>query len=202
VTLILANLNSNIRQQFQHIDFFADDDTVCYEFPDLDHALEWCEDRILNMEEAAELDHLTLSQQLVELFPNKGVINRFMDYLEHRKAPAGYYLFHQGDTPDSLYLIESGKIAVMLEVDDGKPIRLRTMGGGTVLGEMGLYTGKPRSASALTEEPCSLYRLPNEAFNRMQSEDPDVALSFHQFVVRSLADRIVRSNDEILSLLT
>lgn len=200
VNLLFADVNSSIRQQLQHIDFFADVDTVCYDFPDLDHALEWCEDRILKMEEAAELDHLPLSQQLVELFPNKGAVNRFMEYLEHRKVPAGYYLFHRGDVADNLYLIESGKVAVMLEIDDGRTIRLRTMGGGTVLGEMGLYTKNPRSATAVTEEPSGLYSLSNEAFNRMQAEDPEVALSFHRFVVCLLADRIVRSNEEVKAL--
>jgi SulP family sulfate permease len=200
--LLLANLNLVIRQQLRHIAFFDDVDTVCYDFPDLDHALEWSENRILEMEGAAELDHIPLSQQLVELFPNKNAVPRFMMYLEHRTVPAGYYLFYQGDMPDNLYLIESGKVAVMLEIDDGRTIRLRTMGSGTVLGEMGLYTKKPRSATAVTEEPSSLYSLSNESFHRMQAEDPEVALSFHRFVVCSLADRIVFSNEEVKALMS
>jgi SulP family sulfate permease len=198
--LVFANLNSSIRQQMQHIDYFGEDDIVCRDFPDLDHALEWCEDSILEMEKATDMDHFSLSQQLLESFPNKDAVPRFMSYLEHLKVPAGYYLFRQGDISDYLYLIESGKIAVMLEIGDGRTIRLQTMGGGTVLGEMGLYTKKPRSATAVTEEPSSLYRLSDEAFNRMQNENPEVALSFHQFVVCSLADRIVRANGEVKAL--
>jgi SulP family sulfate permease len=200
--LIFTNLNQSIRQQLQHIDFFYNKDTVFYDFPDLDHALEWCEDRILKTEEAEKLDHVPLHQQLLELFPNKDAVPRFMKYLEHKKVPAGYCLFHQGDRADNLYLIESGKVAIMLEIDEGRSMRLRTMGAGTVLGEMGLYTKKPRSATAVTEEPSSLYSLSDEALNRIQAEDPELALSFHQFVVRSLADRIVRSNDELKELMT
>ncbi len=202
VNLLFANVNSSIGQQLQHIDFFTDEDPVCYDFQDLDHALEWCEDRILGLEEAADMDQFSLQQRLMESFSNKTAVSRFMDYLEHRRVPAGYYLFHQGDVADNLYLIESGKIAVMLEIGAGKTIRLRTMGGGTVLGEMGLYTKNPRSATAVTEEPSSLYSLSNIAFNRMQVEDPEVALSFHRFVVCLLADRIVRSNEEVKALMT
>jgi SulP family sulfate permease len=202
VNLLFANVNSSIRQQLQHIDFFTDVDIVCRTFTDLDHALEWCEDRILELEQAADMDQFSLSQRLMESFSNKAAVSRFMDYLEHIEVPAGYCLFHQGDVADNLYLIESGKIAVMLEIDDGRTIRLRTMGGGTVLGEMGLYTKNSRSATAVTEEPSSLYSLSNEAFNRMQAEDPEVALSFHRFVVCLLADRIVRSNEEVKALTT
>jgi SulP family sulfate permease len=202
VNLLFANVNSSIRQQLQHIDFFTDVDPVCYDFPDLDHALEWCEDRILELEGAADMDQFSLQQRLMESFSNKTAVSRFMDYLEHVSVTSGHYLFHQGDVADNLYLIESGKIAVMLEIGAGKTIRLRTMGGGTVLGEMGLYTKKPRSATAVTEEPSSLYSLSSEAFNRMQAEDPEVALSFHRFVVCLLADRIVRSNEEVKALMS
>jgi SulP family sulfate permease len=202
VNLVFANLNSSIRQQLQHIDYFGKEDTACRDFEDLDHALEWCEDSILEMNEAVDRDHLSLSQQLMESFPNKEAVPRFMNYLEHLKVPAGYYLFNQGDISQNLYLIESGKIAVLLEIGSGRTIRLQTMGGGTVLGEMGLYMKRPRSATAVTEEPTSLYCLSHEAFNKMQTEDPEVALSFHQFVVCSLADRIVRANEEVKALMT
>jgi SulP family sulfate permease len=202
VNIVFANLNSSIRQQLQHIEYFGKEDTVCCDFPDLDHALEWCEEQMLKMENAADIDHLSLSQQLTDLFPNKEVILRFMNYLKHMKVPAGYYLFREGDASEHLYFIESGNITILLELDDGKNVRLQTMGSGTVIGEMGLYSKKPRSATAIVEEPSSLYSLSYEAFNSMQKEDPEVASSFHQFVARLLADRIVITNEEIRTLIT
>jgi SulP family sulfate permease len=202
VNIVFANLNSSIRQQLQHIEYFGKEDTVCCDFPDLDHALEWCEEQMLIMENAADIDHLSLSQQLTDLFPNKEVILRFMNYLKHMKVPAGYYLFREGDASEHLYFIESGNITILLELGDGKNVRLQTMGSGTVIGEMGLYSKKPRSATAIVEEPSSLYSLSYEAFNSMQKEDPEVASSFHQFVARLLADRIVITNEEIRTLIT
>jgi SulP family sulfate permease len=67
---------------------------------------------------------------------------------------------------------------------------------------MGLYTKKPRSATAVAEEPTSLYCLSHESFNKMQTEDPEVALSFHQFVVCLLAERLVFANEEVKALMT
>jgi SulP family sulfate permease len=202
MSLVFANLNSGIRQQMQHSEFFQKGDTVSRDFPDLDYALEWCEDRILDMERAVDTDSFSLLQHLLDLFCTKEAVPRFMDYLEHLSVPAGYHLFHKGDVSESLYLVESGKIAVLLEIGPGRNIRLQTMGSGTVLGEMGLYTKKPRSASAVAEEPSSLYCLSRDSFNKMQAEDPEIALSFHQFVVCSLADRIARANEEVKALIS
>jgi SulP family sulfate permease len=201
MSLVFANLNSSIRQQMQHSEFFRQGDTVSRDFPDLDYALEWCEDSILDMEKDMDTDSFSLSQHLLDLFCTKEAVPRFMHYLEHLTIPAGYHLFHKGDVSENLYLVESGKIAVLLEIAPGRNIRLQTMGSGTVLGEMGLYTRKPRSASAVAEEPSSLYCLSRDSFNKMQAEDPEIALSFHQFVVCSLADRIARANEEVKALI-
>jgi len=202
VALVFTNLSPNIRQPLQQIDYFEDDDTLCADFSDLDYGLEWCENRILKIEKAADMGHFPLSQQLIDAFPNKDVINRFMNYLSQLKLPTGHRLFRQGDASDHLYFIESGNITILLELGNKKQMRLQTMGGGTVLGEMGLYTNKPRSATAIVEEPSSLYSLSYESFQKMQAEDPEVAASFHQFVARSLADRIQHANEEIRALIT
>ncbi|MFC1628130.1 SLC26A/SulP transporter family protein [Gemmatimonadota bacterium] len=200
--LVFADLNAGIRQQLQHIDYFGKDDILCRDFPDLDHALEWCEDNILLLEEAADMDQVSLSQQLGESFFDKEAVPRLMNYFEHLEVPAGECLFSQGDISENLYFIESGKVSVLLELGDGKNIRLQTMSAGTVLGEMGLFTKEPRSATAVTEEPTSLYCLSNDSFHAMQTEDPEVALAFHRFVVCTLAARIVSAHGEVKALIT
>lgn len=204
VMLVFAGINASIIKQLKLVNYFDKDtdDAVCRVFRDLDHALEWCEEKLLDKEMASELIESSLSQQLTEWFSNPKVIPRFIEYLEQRFVFPGTQLFRQGDKADTLYFIESGKITILLELGKGNYIRLQTMGGGTVLGEMGLYTKTVRSATAVVRQQSTLHCLTRESFEKMQEEDPEVAAQFHQFIVCLLSDRIGRANEELKALFT
>jgi SulP family sulfate permease len=79
--------------------------------------------------------------------------------------------------------------------------RVRTLSAGTVVGEMALYSGQPRSADVVAETECRVRRLSAERFARLEREHPSVAIQFHTFVVRLLAYRLAAANDEIRALL-
>ncbi|MBI2584311.1 MAG: SulP family inorganic anion transporter, partial [Rhodospirillales bacterium] len=52
-------------------------------FPDLDHGLEWCEERLIEAHRgAAETDAAALSAQLADAFPAAADVARFMSYVE------------------------------------------------------------------------------------------------------------------------
>jgi SulP family sulfate permease len=73
--------------------------------------------------------------------------------------------------------------------------------GHTVVGEMGFYRGVPRTASVVAEGPTVIYRLTQEAFDRMQAEDPTSAAALHKLIIRLLSDRLEFANREISALL-
>ena len=64
------------------------------------------------------------------------------------------------------------------------------MRGSGLFGEMGLYSGRTRSADALVEKDSSLYFLSSDSFKKLHKEHPGLAMDFHQIVVRLLSDRI------------
>ena len=70
----------------------------------------------------------------------------------------------------------------------------------TTLGEMAVYRQTTRSASVICEEPTCVYRLSREALTRMEETEPKLAIAFHYFVVRTLADRLVGSDRTIAAL--
>ena len=70
----------------------------------------------------------------------------------------------------------------------------------TTLGEMAVYRQATRSASVICEEPTCVYRVSRAALSRMEDEEPKLAISFHCFVVRTLADRLVGSDRTIAAL--
>ena len=83
---------------------------------------------------------------------------------------------------------------------DGRQIRLRSMIGRTVVGEMGYYRSQPRTASVVADIPTTAYRLSVDRLRRMESEQPEIAAAFHTMIVRVLADRLSFANTEIAAL--
>ena len=59
---------------------------------------------------------------------------------------------HQGNPGLGMYIIQSGSADVLLEAEDGRMIRLATLGDGQFFGEMSLLDGAPRAASVVTVE--------------------------------------------------
>ena len=73
------------------------------------------------------------------------------------------------------------------------------MGPGTVVGEVGLFTGGQRMASVVTEKDCTVYRLTAESLAQMRVNEPELAIAFHQFVVRLLAERLTSTSSMLRS---
>jgi len=170
---------------------------------DRDHALEWCEDQILDRHGARTS---TASMNLEELFrehwpADESPFAHLMDYLENEEPPEGDYLMLQGDESDDLIFIARGKVSAYLELQNGRVARLRTMGAGTVVGELGLYLDANRTASIVTESNCQVYRLTRNNLTRMREENPALASTFHHFMMRMVAVRLVSTSRTLQAIL-
>jgi SulP family sulfate permease len=159
--------------------------------PDLDRGLEWCEDRMLEM---AGLPPVEIPTALSERLSDQGFpadkFNQLMPYLERIHLEKGDYLVHQGETAVDLYIIESGRLSVYLEIEDGKQIRLQTLSMRTLVGELGLYAGFERTASIFAEETSVVYRLSRSAMVEITRLNAELAAAFHAFVASTLARRL------------
>ncbi len=198
ITLVLTSVSDEIRRQFKMGGLFesdSGDDTGMRIFPDLDYGLEWCEDRILESEQIIKTAApVTLSAQLEQSGFENAFIQRLMGFLERVEIEGGDYLLRQGEASNDLYIIESGRVSVHLELEEGKQARLRTMSVGTVVGEIGLYQGTERTASVIADRPTIAYRLTREALLDMREKDPELASAFHEFMVRLLTNRVADTN--------
>jgi SulP family sulfate permease len=202
VTLVFAQLNEACGRQLEKAGCFSGKAPASGCFDTLDDALEWCETEVLRREGRAVLDSVPLDTQMAGRFADAKELSRFKGYLSRRTAAAGTRLFRQGDPADALYLLESGSVTVFLEADiQDRRLRLRTMGSGTVIGEMGLYGSGRRSASAVADSDCVLYLLDQASLQRMEKEDPAVAAAFHRYIVHLLSDRVAAENTTIRELI-
>ncbi len=201
--LVFAQVSGEVLKSFHRGGFDLEDSDDIHIFPDLDLGVEWCENEILAGERMlfGGETHL-LEEQLKEFFPSHGSgVSHFMSYLERREVPEGFYLMRQNDPPHSLYYLESGRATVNLENGSGQRVRLRTLGPGTVIGELGLYLRQPSTASVVTEMESVFYRLTAEALERIEQQDPDVAAAFHRFIVHRLGEKLIYTNRSLKALL-
>jgi SulP family sulfate permease len=201
ITLIFTHLSAETRRQLKSAGF-AEDRTETYRMlPNLDYGVEWCEDQILHAAHLSAGQPQPLAKQLIEILPHSIDIDGLMAYFEKLQVPAGEVIIQQGAPSNELYVIESGRLSAMLKMDDGEIVRLRTSGGGAVIGELGLYLNVPRTTSVVVEEPSTLYRLTGDSLARMESAAPDLAAAFHEYVARLLAERLVNTNNRVEALL-
>jgi len=171
--------------------------------PTLDHGLEWCENQILAHQGVTDLTGVIekIERQLKHAIPDLKDVSRLTKYLEKREVNQGEYLMHQGDQPDEMYFIEAGLVTAQLELPDEQVMRLRSMRGGTTVGEMGMYLGNTRTASVVAERISIVYRLSKKALKDMEKKDPEVAALLHQWIASLLAERLAENNRTIEALL-
>ena len=112
-----------------------------------------------------------------------------------RSAPRGSVIMGAGDATDSLYIVISGRLKVMMGDADGKEVILSILGPGEFFGEMGLIDDSPRSASVLTIEPCELLCIAKRDFKKCLAENFEMAMAVMRGLVRRLreADRKIGS---------
>ncbi len=114
--------------------------------------------------------------------------------LQSRSVPAGTLLFRAGETGDAMYLIQSGRVRIAVNDDEGQQIVLAELAQGDFFGEMALIDGKQRSADAEVVEDAQLSVLSRENFLRFINTHPGVALEMLSAVFQRLrhTDRMLQ----------
>ena len=203
IKLVLAELTPTMRERLERGGLIETEGSLLRMFPSLDHAMEWCEGKMLAEDQRSIIRRAaSLESRLQEVFQQPGQIERFRSYLEKLDLPAGAQLIHQGDSPDAMYFVDSGRVSAQLELEPGRAIRLSSMGAGTVVGEVGLYLHQERTASVITDMPSVVFRLPATALTQMRERDPDLAAALHEWMVRLLAHRLTDNNRTLEALLS
>lgn len=158
---------------------------------DLDHAVQWCEDQLLSEAVDEPLTPLaSLRERLTTELGSQQLTTRLLTRLDTEHHPAGTVLIAQDDRDRELLLVHRGTVTAILDEDDGSDRRLRTMPAGSIVGEVGFYLDRPRSARVVAETEVEISRLGAAALPRIEHEDPQLALAVHRLLARHLAARL------------
>ena len=115
---------------------------------------------------------------------------------ETKNLQRGDVLFSEGDTPESMYIVLSGRIAIAIgnQPIDGRESVLALMERGDLFGELALLDNGKRSAMARAIEPSSLLQIPYSIVRQQLQLNPTMLWG----VTKMLAMRL-RIMDEVLS---
>jgi SulP family sulfate permease len=226
--LVFTRLSETIQSQLAAGICFGDDKGLFHIETDLDHGVEWCEDQIIAEQLAekqspkasrlAEPAHVeAVDRDRITILPGAGPPSPedvaraswpaalgqacLAEYFECWEVPAETHLIKQEQPVNGLFLVKSGQVTAQRECDDGSTVRLRKMGPGSVVGEMGLYLGTPASASVVTDRPSTIYYLSAGELERMERTEPETAAAFHRYIARTTGERLSRANDTLQALL-
>jgi sulfate permease, SulP family len=96
----------------------------------------------------------------------------------------------QGEPARSMHFILEGRVGIIVGMDDGRSIRVRSLGPHTTIGEMGLITSQLRSATIQAEVPSVLYALSADAYERIKRENEPLAQALLTYVISVMAERL------------
>ena len=113
-----------------------------------------------------------------------------------KSFPRGTVIINAGDMTDSLYVIISGRLKVMMSDDEGREVILAILNPNDFFGEMGLLDDEPRSASVVALESCELLHLSKRDFKKCLEDNFEMALA----LMRGLVKRLREADKKIGSL--
>src|SRR5262249_24894331 len=106
----------------------------------------------------------------------------------------------QNERSESMHFLLNGRVGIFVSTDDGREVRVRSLGPHTTIGEMGLMTGRPRSATVRAEIASTLYVLPSDVYRRITLQDPTLGQALLRFTLDMMGDRLSASNRAIGAL--
>lgn len=195
--LLLSNLDSRLRKYMEdlHIIEAVGENQI---FPDMDFALDWAENYLIQQEGHAKTKKaLSLHDLSVFSSLSSAQVHSLQHYLQPIKFQAGEIVFRQGDPGDGIYFILSGQVSV---VDEGQERRLASFNEGVFFGDMGLLEDKPRSATVRCDTGADLLFMSKKNFQKMLAEEPMVANAILLKISYVLANRLRVTNKEVAFL--
>ena len=172
-------------------------------WPNLDSALEWCEERVLRQRRAEPLtENCPTPLDAIDIlagFDPKIVadsVDRCRKILSSRRNDCS----RRG--PGGLFVSDrQGTVSVCLKIEPGaRRQRLSSIGPGLSFGELALLDGGVRSADVIAEEATSCYVISIAKIKELAKVHPEIQTKLIFNISQELAARLRHADAEIRSL--
>jgi len=104
------------------------------------------------------------------------------------KLIKGGKLFSRGETPEAAYAIVAGEIEVTIQGPDGRDVFIALLGAGTVIGELGVLDGVPRTTDARATRKTEVLKIGRRLVMDALRDEPHSAIALLGVLASRLRD--------------
>jgi SulP family sulfate permease len=197
IKLVLVHLPAAAEKALRSSEFISHEVSIV---PELDHALEWCENEIIAQHQGLEQEEASLRDWFTEILGTEDDAAELMHRCQRIEVEAGETIVRAGEAADSMHFILDGRVGIMIPAGEGRSTRVRSLGRYTTIGEMGLVSQAPRNATIQAEVASILYVLSADQFEAIKAEDPALSQKLLTYFVSVMAARLTFANRMIAVL--
>eukprot|EP00668_Euglena_longa_P012639 GGOE01015106.1.p1 GENE.GGOE01015106.1~~GGOE01015106.1.p1 ORF type:complete len:1127 (+),score=369.04 GGOE01015106.1:221-3382(+) len=210
-TILWSGLNPRRYMRFKQAQVISNAVT----FPDVDSAVEWCEDQMLLFSQEQREKWLVSDmlwyihavhhvQYMVSAschgLLSPSLLRRFQHYCEARTFTRGMLMMEPGTVVNEFYFIRDGRVEVWLPTgDEGRMKRIGIRTGGTFLYTDAFWMNRRAEAMVKVTETTHVWMLNRDSMERMQREAPDVAIQLRDAVLRHVIITDMRLRRRLLA---
>jgi len=130
---------------------------------------------------------------------DKDEIDTIIGLTKPRRFEKGEVIFSEGDTSNSLYLVEEGSVVVKKHFNRSDEV-IAHLQAKTIFGEMALTTDEPRAATVIATTEVTAGEVLCEDFTRLLDVNSSAACKLSLNIARVLTSRINHMLDQLDTL--
>jgi sulfate permease, SulP family len=213
ISLVLVNLSDALQTTLTVNGFTTDSYPSLYEYNDLDHATEYCEDQIIQKENeklqrAREKGTESSSNLLEAVYSDmmaaleiqilfEGLIEKLKPFLEELDTPAETLLYSQKDLCEDIFFIVRGQVTLSRTNEQGRIVRIRTLGPWTITGELSAILGYRSPYEARVVKSGQILKLSEQNRVRMEKSFPELVTEFQRLIIIMLGNQLMKTSEVV-----
>jgi sulfate permease, SulP family len=191
IQLVLVHLPAAAEKALRSSEFISHEVRIAAE---LDRALEWCENEIIVQHQGLEQEEASLRDWFTQILGTDHEAGELIGRCQRIEVDAGEIIVRAGAAADSMHFILDGRVGIMIAAAEGDTTRVRSLGRYTTIGEMGLVSHAPRSATIQAEVASTLYVLTTHQFEAIKTENPPLGQKLLTYFISVMAERLTFAN--------
>lgn len=165
-----------------------------------DAAVAWCEDRLLDRHGGPDVEHrsVPLTEHPFVADLDEEAFAVLEGAVEHLRFADQEPILRPAQPCPGLHLITSGRVQLSSPGSQDRPeLRIATLSAGMTMGERALSSGDPQKTEAVADGEVTLALLPVATLERLQREQPRVALALWRTMARDAHVTLDRFAEEL-----
>lgn len=124
-----------------------------------------------------------------------------MEYLHCRSVTAGELLWSEQDACGEMAFIVSGRLEVRKQTEfPGKDVIVGVYGPGSIVGELCVLKGQPRSVTVSAIDDCELLMMGAAEFDALTAKSPELAVKLLKGMLLTVSTRLNKAFERLASI--